>query len=178
MRAQVFWRKVHYWVSIVAAVPTFIILCSGLLLQVKKDFDWIQPRENRGGEGPPRVSFEQLLAICTGLPEAGVRDWADIQRLELRPDRGLVKVTTAGALEVQIDPADGRVLQVAVRRSDFFESLHDGSWFGGGVKRWIFLPAGLLLVVLWATGIYLFLLPQLRRKRTPPMRPAPAQTGN
>jgi hypothetical protein len=88
-----------------------------------------------------------------------------VHRLDLRPDRSLLKVTTHEGWEVQIDPSDGRVLQVAVRRSDLIESLHDGSWFGNVAKRGIFLPAGLMLAALWATGIYLFLLPQIRKAR-------------
>lgn len=165
MRAQVLFRKVHYWLSIVVALPILLVVISGLLLQVKKDFHWIQPHENEGSGGKPNVTFEQILAVCRSVPQAAVQSWDDIERVELRPGRNLLKVTTAGGWEVQIDPADGRVMQTAVRRSDLIESLHDGSWFGSIVKRGVFLPAGIILAVLWATGIYLFLLPQMRRKR-------------
>lgn len=166
MRAQVLFRKVHYWLSIVVALPILLVVISGLMLQVKKDVHWIQPRENEGGGGEPSITFEQILANCRAVPQAAVKSWDDIQRVELRPGKNLLKVTTASGWEVQLDPADGRVLQAAVRRSDLIESLHDGSWFGGIVKRGVFLPAGIILTVLWATGIYLFLLPQLRRRRS------------
>ncbi len=167
MRAQILWRKVHYWLSIIIALPLLIVICTGLLLQVKKDFHWIQPIEYRGSGSSPRISFEQILATCAAVPEVAVEDWSDIDRLDLRPEKSLLKVTTHDGWEIQIDPADGRVMQVARRRSDMIESLHDGSWFGGIAKRWVFLPAGVLLAVAWATGIYLFLLPQLRRRRNP-----------
>lgn len=170
MRAQVLFRKVHYWLSIVVALPILLVVISGLLLQVKKDFSWIQPHENKGSGGEPNVTFEQVLEICAAIPQIQVKSWDDIQRVELRPGKNLLKVTTTTDWEVQIDPADGRVMQTAIRRSDLIESLHDGSWFGSIVKRGIFLPAGIILAVLWATGIYLFLLPQLRRKR--PRSPA------
>jgi hypothetical protein len=55
-------------------------------------------------------------------------------------------------------------LQTAYRRSDLMESLHDGSWFHPLAKLWIFLPAGVIVFVLWVTGIYLFLLP-IRSRR-------------
>jgi hypothetical protein len=139
---------------------------TGLALQVKKDVPWIQPTEQAGGEVGPQISFAQILAICAALPDVQVRGWEDIQRLDYRPAKGLVKVTTAGNWEIQIDPADGRVLQVAIRRSDLIESLHDGSWFGDLVKRGVFLPAGLSLVVLWGSGVYMFFLPVVRRRRS------------
>lgn len=168
MRAQVFWRKVHYWFSIVVALPLLVVVVSGLLLQVKKDFHWIQPNEQVGNAASPQISFERVLAACAALPDVHVETWDDVHRLDYRPSEKLLKVTTRCGREVQIDPADGRVLQVAVRRSDVIESLHDGSWFGGVIKRGVFLPTGVILVAMWATGMYLFLLPQMRRRRTPP----------
>jgi hypothetical protein len=33
------------------------------------------------------------------------------------------------------------------------------------VKLWVFLPAGMILLVLWLTGIYLFWLPIFVRRR-------------
>lgn len=164
MRAHLLWRKVHYWLSIAVALPLLIVLCSGLLLQVKKDFHWIQPDEQRGNSAAPAVSFEQILAACAAQPQLNVAGWDDIDRLDLRPGKALLKVTCGGGWEVQMDPGDGRVLQVAIRRSDLIESLHDGSWFGSYAKRGIFLPAGIGLGILWGTGLYLFVLPYLRRR--------------
>lgn len=163
MRAQLLWRKVHYWVSIAIALPLLLIIATGVLLQVKKDIAWIQPPE-RTGDGAPGVSFESVLAATAAVPEASVRDWTDIQRIDVRPDKSLLKVTARNGWEIQLDVSDGRVLQSAPRRSDLIEALHDGSWFGSAVKRWVFLPSAVLLLFLWATGIYLFLLPQLRRR--------------
>lgn len=165
MQPKIFWRKVHYWISITTALPLFVILCTGLLLQIKKDVHWIQPREHRGSGPVPALSFEQILAVCAASPEAGIHQWGDVQRLDFRPDKGLLKVVSRGGWEVQIDSATGRMLQTARRRSDWIESLHDGSWFGNVAKQWVFLPSGALLLVLWATGLYLFLLPQLSRRR-------------
>lgn len=165
MQPRIFWRKVHYWISIVTAAPLLVILGTGLLLQVKKDVHWIQPREQRGRGVAPEISFEQIFAACMAVPQTGIEQWSDIHRMDLRPSRGLLKVVSRSGWEVQIDIADGRVLQTAYRRSDWIESLHDGSWFGGFAKQWIFLPSGGLLLVLWATGLYLFLLPQMSRRR-------------
>ncbi len=88
-----------------------------------------------------------------------------MDRLDVRPGRGVVKVRAKNRWEVQIDAVTGEVLQVAYRRSDFIESLHDGSFFGHFTKHWIFLPTAIILFVLWGTGIYLFLLPYLVKRR-------------
>ena len=41
-------RKVHYWASFIAAIPLLVMIGSGLLLQVKKHWTWVQPVEHRG----------------------------------------------------------------------------------------------------------------------------------
>lgn len=164
MRAQVLLRKIHYWISIVVALPLLVVITTGLLLQVKKEIHWIQPDEQRGRDGPPQVGFEQVLAICRAQPQVSVDSWNDIDQVDYRPDRQLLKVSTNQGWELQIDPVTGDVLQVAKRRSDLIESLHDGSWFSDYVKSWVFLPSGVLLGVLWITGMYLFVLPYLRKR--------------
>jgi len=160
-------RKVHYWASIVIAVPILIIIVSGILLQTKKQFAWIQPTELRGAGKNPSVSLPQVLEICRGIPEAEIESWDDVNRLDVRPSRGMLKVWAKNNWEIQIDTETGAVLQTAYRRSDIFESIHDGSFFHDNVKLWIFLPSGIALLLLWLTGMYLFILPIwiLRRRK-------------
>ena len=160
-------RNVHYWVSIVVAVPILIVIVSGILLQTKKQFAWIQPTELRGAGKNPSVSLPQVLEICRRIPEAEIESWDDINRLDVRPSRGMLKVWAKNNWEIQIDTETGAVLQTAYRRSDIIESIHDGSFFHDNVKLWIFLPSGIALLLLWLTGIYLFILPIwiLRRRK-------------
>ena len=54
---------------------------------------------------------------------------------------------------------------MAYRRSDLIEQIHDGSFFSDAVKLYVFLPTGILLILMWGTGIYLFLLPRFRKKK-------------
>jgi hypothetical protein len=159
-------RKIHYWLSIVAVVPILVIVVSGLFLQTKKYFEWIQPPELRGASKTPLISLPQVLEISKTVPEAEIRTWEDINRLDVRPSRGMLKVRANNNWEIQIDTENGAILQTAYRRSDIIESIHDGSYFHEGVKIWIFLPAGFVLLILWLTGIYLFILPiWIRRRR-------------
>jgi hypothetical protein len=77
----------------------------------------------------------------------------------------MLKVWAKNNWEVQIDIATGQVLQVAYRRSDMIEAIHDGSLFHENVKRWVFVPVGMIPLVLWLTGLYLFWLPIIVRRR-------------
>jgi uncharacterized iron-regulated membrane protein len=154
-------RKVHYWGAIICSVPVLVVILSGILLLLKKESSWIQPPTSKGLTGEPAVSFSQILNASKAVPQAEIKTWDDIARLDVRPDKGLVKVHATNHWEIQIDHRSGEVLQVAFRRSDIIESLHDGTFFHDSAKLWIFLPSAILLLVLWITGIYLFAKPLL-----------------
>jgi hypothetical protein len=159
-------RVSHRWGSIIALVPMTIIIVSGIALQLKKESSYIQPPTQRGVGTEPAISFERILEVAKGITEAGVESWEDIDRLDVRPGKGVVKVRCKNSYEVQIDAATGEILQVAVRRSDLIESIHDGTYFHDHLKLWVFLPTGIVLALLVITGLHLFLLPYLSlRKR-------------
>lgn len=156
-------RKLHRWGAIATALPFLVVVITGLLLQLKKQLPWVQPPEQRTEHTVPTVTMPQILAAVRGVPEAGVDGWDDIDRLDVRPSKGIVKVATNTRWEVQVDLATGAVLQSAYRRSDLIEQLHDGSWFHDAAKLWVFLPSGFIVLGLWVTGLYLFVLPFLAR---------------
>ena len=157
-------RKLHRWGAILVALPVLVVIGTGILLQLKKESAWIQPRTQAGSGGPPTLSFDRILGAAAAVPEACVTSWADVDRLDVRPSKGVVKVRARSGWEVQVDTTTGDVLHVAVRRSDLIESIHDGSFFHEKAKLWVFLPAALILAGLWGTGIYLFVLPHLKRR--------------
>lgn len=152
------------------------MLASGLLLQVKKQLEWVQPPEQRGQvtEATPVLSLSDVLARAQQVPEAGIRTWADIDRVDVRPAKNMMKVISLTRWEIQLELATGEVLQVAYRRSDLIESLHDGSWFHPAAKLGVFLPTGVVVLGLWLTGIYLWLLP-FRARQTARRKRAAAQ---
>ena len=160
-------RLIHRWGSVLIAVPLLVVIVTGVVLQLKKESAWVQPPTQTGTGDHPVLSFDQILAATQTVPEAAVNSWDDIDRLDVRPGKGMLKVRCSNRWEVQLDATTGDVLQVAFRRSDLIESIHDGSFFHENVKLWIFLPASVVLLALWVTGIYLFLLPYLalRKKR-------------
>ena len=160
-------RRAHYWGSIIIAAPLLIVISTGLLLQVKKQLSWVQPKSMRGRAGDPTLSFERILEIARATPKLSIKTWSDINRLDVRPAKGIIKIQCKNGWELQVDQGSGQVLQVAYRRSDLIESLHDGSFFHSFVKSGIFLPAAVTLLLLWGTGLYLFFLPYIVKYRRP-----------
>ena len=165
MKASRLNRIVHRWGSILIALPTLCVLSTGVLLQLKKQSSWIQPVTKRGSEVAPVLSFTKILEIGQSVPEAQIESWDDIDRLDVRPGKGVVKIRAKNRWEVQVDTSTGKILQVAFRRSDLIESIHDGSFFSDTAKLGIFLPSALILLILWGTGIYLFFLPHLAKRK-------------
>ena len=158
-------RVFHRWGSIVVLVPMTIIIVSGIALQLKKESAYIQPPTQRGVAAEPTIGFDRILEVAKSVPEAEIESWEDVDRLDVRPGKGVVKVRCENGYEVQIDAATGEILQVAVRRSDVIESIHDGTYFHDHFKLWVFLPAGVVLALLVITGLHLFLLPTLARRK-------------
>ena len=170
-------RKIHYWISFAAALPVLVMIGSGLLLQGKKQFAWVQPPEQRGTGTTPAIDLEGVLAALRTVPAMQVQTWADVNRLDVRPSRGVVKAWLMNGYEVQIDLGTGRVLQTAYRRSDLIESIHDGSFFAGDwTKLGLFLPAGVVVLLLWLGGMWMWWVPFVAKRRAR-KRKALAQTA-
>lgn len=158
-------RKLHRIGAIAIALPLGVVIATGVLLQLKKDVAWIQPPMAESSGGDPWIDLPAILAAASSVPEARVSTWSDVDRLDVRPNSGVVKVRCKSRWEVQIDLATGEVLQVRYRRSDLIESIHDGSFFHDKAKLGIFLPAGVILLGLWISGIYLWVLPIVQKRR-------------
>lgn len=160
-------RQIHYWLSLLVAVPAMIIFVAGIFLMLKKEIAWIQPPTLSGIESGeiPEISFDDMVLAARGHPEAQINSWTDIDRIDLRVGKGIAKLRGNSGWEVQVDTKTGDVLNVAYRRSDLIEQIHDGSFFSDAVKLYVFLPTGIFLILMWGTGIYLFLLPRFRKKK-------------
>jgi uncharacterized iron-regulated membrane protein len=170
-------RQVHYWASAVVAIPLVVIAATGTILQLKKHWTWVQPPERRGSVTEPAIELSGILAALRAEPALGVTSWDEVNRLDVRPDRGIVKAWLKSNWEAQIDLGTGRILQVAYRRSDWIESIHDGSIFGDAVKLGVFFPTAVGLVLLWLGGIWMWLYPFLARRRVRRAKAARAAAG-
>ncbi len=166
-RWPVLGRKYHRWATVVIALPFLVILVTGNLLLWKKDIAWIQPPTQQGATTVPSISFDQIMDAAQTAAKAGISSWDDVDRIDVRPDEGVAKIRSVTGWEVQVDTDSGEVLQVAYRRSDLIESIHDGTWFHSRLKLWLFFPVAIVLLILYLTGIYLFYLPyKIKWKRS------------
>jgi uncharacterized iron-regulated membrane protein len=179
MHFNVLNRKVHFWASATIAVPLLIIICTGIILQLKKHWAWVQPPEQQGSVTAPAIELTRVLESLKRDPRLGVTSWDDVNRLDVRVERGVVKAWLKSDWEAQIDLGSGEILQVAYRRSDWIESIHDGSIFGDVVKLGLFFPTAIVLLVLWLGGVYMWGYTVVHKRRVrrrkhwvkPPFRP-------
>jgi len=58
-------RKLHYWGSLVIALPIAVIICTGVLLQLKKDIAWIQPTEVKTKARELAITGDQIQLFKT-----------------------------------------------------------------------------------------------------------------
>tara|TARA_B100000579_G_scaffold175223_1_gene142852 strand:+ start:221 stop:649 length:429 start_codon:yes stop_codon:yes gene_type:complete len=140
------------------------MVSSGILLQLKKQSNWIQPNVETVSSSKPIMLQSYLDAVST-IEEANISSWDDIERIDIRPGKGIAKIKSKNNWEIQIDIETSEIYAVNYRRSDIIESIHDGSFFSEVVKYGWFLPSGILLLMLSLTGIYMFFIPILKRRR-------------
>jgi uncharacterized iron-regulated membrane protein len=95
------------------------------------------------------------------------QDLEGIDRVDFRPEERVFKVRSRkNHMEMQIDAVSGAVLNISTRRSDLCESLHDGSFFGKIMHGKLMPTVATANLTLVVTGLYLWLSPKLKRKKT------------
>lgn len=158
-------RSTHRWASIAIAIPFLVILVTGILLLLKKEVEYIQPASTKGQFNQPSISFSQILTIAKTVKVAEIDSWQAIDRLDVRPNKGIIKIRAKSHWEIQIDATTGEVLKTAFRRSDIIEQLHDASYWQDKANLWFTLPIAVIMIIISITGIILFFLPYYRRNK-------------
>ena len=158
-------RSTHRWASIAIAIPFLIILVTGILWLLKKEVEYIQPASEKGAFKQPSISFEQVLNIAKTVKHAEIDSWQAVDRLDVRPNKGIIKIRAKSHWEIQIDATTGEILKTAFRRSDIIEQLHDASYWQDKANLWFTLPIAIVLVIISVSGIILFFLPYYRRSK-------------
>jgi uncharacterized iron-regulated membrane protein len=158
----------HRWLGISVGVVVMVTAASGLLLLLKKHFAWLQPPVVPGAA----ASADQLRPLtdvygavfALQLPE--LRSEHDIARIDFRPAQRVHKViSTRGDVEVQVCAVTLRTTGPAVRRSDWLERLHDGSWLGDAMHGLVMPVVALAVLFLAASGYVMWAWPKLQRRR-------------
>ena len=134
------------------------------MLQLKKQLNWVQPNVEITSSSQP-IILQSYLDAAKSVKEANISSWDDIERIDIRPDKGIAKIKSKNNWEIQIDIETTEIYATNYRRSDVIESIHDGSFFSEIVKYGWFLPSGILLLILSLTGIYMFFIPILAKRK-------------
>jgi len=160
-------RKTHKWLGIFLSLILCNISVTGLLLLEKKEFEWIQPSTLTGTEGSidDFISMQKVLDVAFAQDHESFQGLECIDRVDFRPAAKVFKVRSKiNHKEMQIDAVSGAVLNISTRRSDLYENIHDGSFFGKIMHGKLMPIVAVGNLALIATGFYLWLSPKLKRK--------------
>ncbi len=152
-----------------------VVSLTGLLLGWKKNTGgYILPSSAKGSslQAEEWLSIAELQQRATAvlINEVDNQLSSEIDRIDVRPDKGMVKFTFKGHYqEIQLDCATGEVLNIGLRRSDFLEQLHDGSlvdrYLGTKFFKLFYTTVmALALLTFTITGFWLWLGPRRMRQ--------------
>ncbi len=163
-------RKIHRWIGLFLASFLLISAVTGIALSWKKDIAVLQPPSQKGtskqlSDWLPMAELHDLALteIQQHLPEG---ESAEIDRMDVRPSKGMVKVLfNKGWWEVQLDGSTGKTLSVGRRHADWIEHLHDGSIVNQAFKLVSMNTLGVGLIVSVLGGFWLWYAPRKLRRR-------------
>lgn len=169
--AQTRWyRKIHRIIGIVAAAILLMISITGLLLAWKKNSGGMLLAPTQTGTNTNANSWLPIAALQSAATDQLKKHFPEadtvIDRMELRPEKGVMKVSFKNHYNgLQLDLATGKLLLLEKRRSDFIEHLHDGTiidkWTGGSFGKLSYATlSGLSLLTLVLSGIFLWANPK------------------
>lgn len=140
-------RRWHRIVSVIIALPLFVVVLTGIVLQWRGSFESIQPstivspEENR-----PLLSLEDISSRVQG----------PIDQIIYRPSKNALAVRMKDGMEVQLHPQTGVVLKSALRRTSFLIDLHQGSFLGGFGQFGLFIATSWGLLFLLVSGLLIY----------------------
>src|SRR4051812_8974047 len=102
-------RKFHRLSAWIAGGPILVILCTGILLQMKSWIPWVQPPTQKGSTAAPFLDLNSILRISRSIPWVQVQNWKDIRSIDIRPSTGVARVRTRSEYEISIDLGTGQV---------------------------------------------------------------------
>lgn len=166
-------RKIHRLTAVFLFAAFFIMAITGLLLGWKKNSGEIILAKTETGTSKDLTQWLPLdnlqnAAIAYLHDSVSAALSTEIDRIDVRPDKGVVKFTFAHHYKgLQVDGATGRILKVEQRRSDLIEHIHDGTIVDRliGTKNGIFKliytsVMGLALLLFTVTGFWIWWAPK------------------
>ncbi len=160
-------RYLHKVVGLTLALFLIVNGLTGVLLGWKKNSSTLQPPTISGSSQNVYQwkSFHEISTAAVQAMEARGNSGNNIDRMDVRPDKGIVKVLFhKGYWEVQVDAATADILSISQRHSDWIEHIHDGSIFSDLFKLIYTNILGLGLCCLAGSGLWLWYGPKVVRK--------------
>ncbi len=118
------------------------------------------------GAADEYLSMEKLFDAVYSCNHPDFVNIESIDRVDFRPGKSVYKVrSNTNHAEIQVCAVSGKILNTAVRRSDFLEDLHDGSFFGEWMHGKVLPVVAVSNIILAISGLYLWLGPKFRRKK-------------
>ncbi len=160
-------RSLHHWVGISVLAFLLITSLTGVLLGWKKNVDTLQPPTQKGTSSDLTtwVSFDRVANTAHHALDSVAALSATIEKLDVRINKGIIKVIYLNYWEVQVDGKTGKALSVAKRPSDWIERIHDGSIISDSFKLFYTNYIGWCLVLLSVSGFWLWYGPKKIRRR-------------
>jgi uncharacterized iron-regulated membrane protein len=155
----------HLWVGVVFTVALLSISITGILLNHKRELGLMPDVNNTSTSLFTNALPLAELAIRARAAAGPVIGNTEVDRMDVRPDKGLVKVrfSDPASTEVTLDIFSGKSLHVGRRGDVFLEKLHSGETFG---SNGILLSdaAAIALTILLLSGYWLWLVPRWRNR--------------
>lgn len=144
------WRKYHRIISVIIALPFTVTLLTGIVLQLRQQFDVIQPKPVKMEriEGQAILSLEEMLK-ASGQPE-------QVEQIVWRPKKFHLSMRMQDGRELQVHPQTGEVLKSAYRMTNILIDLHQGSFFTTWAQYGIFFPSALGVLFLTLSGLMIY----------------------
>ena len=157
IQTNITFRGLHKWMAIVIFIPIIFVIVTGIILQVRKPVDAIQPNIYFGvARYQPTASLDMILEAVKAIPEMKVEGWDDIKLYDLRPKHGVVKVRNFAEVEAQIDAKTAQILNVGQRWNDIITLMHEGTTWG--LRFNVFLWISIVWLVMVICGLYLLVI--------------------
>lgn len=144
-------RKLHRILSIWVALPLSIMIVTGIILQLRNSFEYLQPEtlKVKNEVNAPLLTLDQVL------DKMGDRK-KEVEQIIYRPGKNNLSLRLKEELEVQMNPQTGEILKEAKRRTSFLIELHQGSFFTKYGQYGAFFPTALILFFLLISGVILY----------------------
>ena len=145
------WRKYHRIISLVIFLPFLLMVITGLLLQVRQNAEFIQPKavKMEFQKGQSLLSFENIISASKVSEK-------EIDQIIYKPEKFHLALRLKNGNELQIHPQTGEILKSSPRLTGLLIDLHQGSFFSSLGQYLIFLPAGLGVLFLLISGLIIY----------------------